>query len=277
MDVTSYLLGKKAGGGGQTINNQNKDITINQNGTTSVSADAGYTGLGTVGITTNVTPDLETKSVTITENGTTTITPTTGKDGISEVEVTTNVSGGGDLSEYFASTTYRNPSEENSIPKQLIKKVPSFQIPYNYTSLSYAFYQCRNLKEVELFDTSNITSMANMFSECSELISVPQFNTQNVTNMANMFNTCTNLTTVPLFNTSKVTTFINMFKFSPGLNDTTLDNVLQMCINAISYSGVKTLATLLGSDGVSHYPASRIQALPHYQDFINAGWTIGYN
>lgn len=132
MDVTSYLLGKQAGGGGGQPSLQNKSVTITENGTqnvtadagydglrnvgittdvqpslqnksltisenttTSISADSGYDGLDTVSVTTNVQPNLETKSVTITENTTTTITPTTGKDGLSSVEVITNVSGGG--------------------------------------------------------------------------------------------------------------------------------------------------------------------------------------
>jgi len=134
MDVTSYLLGKKAGGGGSTPTLQSKDVTITSNGTqtvtpdsgydglsdvdittdvqptlqnknvtinsnttTSISADSNYDGLDTVSVTTNVQPDLESKSVTITENTTTTITPTSGKDGLSSVSVTTNVSGGGGI------------------------------------------------------------------------------------------------------------------------------------------------------------------------------------
>ena len=53
MDVTSYLLGKNAGGG-STPNLQNKEITITQNTTTTVTPDAGYDGLSSVEVTTNV-------------------------------------------------------------------------------------------------------------------------------------------------------------------------------------------------------------------------------
>ena len=89
MDITSYLLGKQAGGG--SANLQAKTVEITENGTQNISADAGYDGLSNVGITTNVQPDLESKSITINSNTTTTITPTSGKDGLSSVEVTTNV------------------------------------------------------------------------------------------------------------------------------------------------------------------------------------------
>ena len=42
------------GGGGVTINNQSKSVDITENGTTEVTADTGYTGLGKVTINTNV-------------------------------------------------------------------------------------------------------------------------------------------------------------------------------------------------------------------------------
>lgn len=62
LDITSYLLGKNASGGGTTINNQN--ITVTENG--EYTADEGYTGLGTV--TVNVPAPSGT--INITENGT---------------------------------------------------------------------------------------------------------------------------------------------------------------------------------------------------------------
>jgi len=92
MDITSYLLGKEAGGGGGSATLQNnKNVTIASNGTTVVNPDEGYDGLKKATITTNVQPNLETKEVTITSNTTTTITPTQGKDGLSSVSVITNI------------------------------------------------------------------------------------------------------------------------------------------------------------------------------------------
>ena len=55
---------------------------------------------------------------------------------------------------------------------------------------------------------------------------------------------------------------------------TNLNNILLSCISATSYTETKTL-TQLGIYSY-RYPASRIQALPNYQDFLNAGWTTGY-
>lgn len=53
MDITSYLLGKKAGGGG-TGNLQEKSVTVTTNTTQNITADTGYDGLSKVALTTNV-------------------------------------------------------------------------------------------------------------------------------------------------------------------------------------------------------------------------------
>lgn len=261
MDITSYLLGKQAGGGS--------------------------------------TPTLQDKSVTITENGTTSVTADSGYDGLSNVSVTTNVSGGG-VDEYFLANTQAGFNGMNGI----IKKVPTLDIantPYfSFSNCSFLeeiegitgtsnrisghqmFYNCYRLKEIPYFDTSSFTTMENFARNCESLSTIPLFNTSNVTTMNYML-ACTNeggydgnvLTYVPAFNTSKVTSFTGMFQGRKNMNDEALDNILQMCIGATSFTGSKTLGQL-GIYSNSGYPASRIQALPHYQDFVNAGWSIGY-
>lgn len=210
----------------ESVNNQNKQVTITSNGTTNVSPDTGYTGLGNVEITTNVGADT-----------------------------------------YFVTTI---SSSSQSIAKYL-KTIPLINTT-GITDLSGMFANCINLITIPLIDTSSVTNMSNMFNACYKLISIPQIDTSNVTNMIAMFGNCTSLETIPLLNTSSVTNFASMFQnTSTHLTDTSLDNILQMCINATSYTGTKTLLTL----GIN-YPPSRIQALLHYQDFIDAGWTLGY-
>lgn len=59
-----------------------------------------------------------------------------------------------------------------------------------------------------------------------------------------------------------------------GIEPTAIDNILQSCITATSYTGVKNLLGLGFSS--TYYPSADIQALPHYNDFISAGWAIGY-
>ena len=155
--------------------------------------------------------------------------------------------GGADLSDYFTSSSLVSSSNK-SVINLLIKKIPPNMITVIGNSTRSFFYYCENLVEAPLFDTSGVI------------------------NMITMFQGCTLLSTIPIYNTSSVENMNSMFAFCGNLTDTSLDNILQMCINAISYTGTKTLSTL----GVitEYYPTSRIEALPHYQDFINAGWTI---
>lgn len=50
----NLIVKQKGGGGGVTINNQEKSLEITENGTTEVTADSGFTGLSKVVVNTNV-------------------------------------------------------------------------------------------------------------------------------------------------------------------------------------------------------------------------------
>lgn len=272
-DVEEYETADVNVSGGGTPTLQDKSVTVTTNGTQNITADSGYDGLNSVALTTNVEPNNQSKEVTITTNGTTTITPDTGYDGLDKVEITTNVSGGGDLSNYF-NTTIGSGSQFRSGVNTMIKTIPA-NTTVNGNSLSYAFNNCQSLTTIPLIDTSNVEWMNNMCSGCSSLTDFPLIDTSNVLSMNSMFNTCPNLQNVPVLNTSKVNNLQSMFGGGDiGLTDESLNNILKMCINATLYSGTKTLAYLGFLS--SQYSAARIQALSNYQDFINAGWTIGY-
>ena len=160
-------------------------------------------------------------------------------------------SGGGGEEEYF-SMSIKNGSSSRPGAVALLKKTPENLTLYPaVTSLGYAFAYCENLVEIGLFDTTKITAMGYMCYSC------------------------TSLETVPAFNTSRVTTMQNAFKDCYNLSKESLDNILVMCAGVASnYSRTKTL-TDLGLTS-TNYSAALIQSLPHYQDFIDAGWTIGY-
>jgi len=167
MDLTSYLLGKEAGGGGGT-------------------------------------PTLQSKSVEITENGQTTVTADSGYDGLSSVAVTTNVSGGGDLSEYFndtiTSTTY---SGLNNGINKILKKIPSpIIVADNVTGLNSCFEGSALTTMPKVIFNSNVTNLNAMFRDCINLtnVDVSGFNTKNVTNFKGMFRECSNLTALNLSN-----------------------------------------------------------------------------
>lgn len=155
-----------------------------------------------------------------------------------------------------------------------LKAIPQFNT-LNVSNMQQMFYKCNNLTEIPQFDTSNVTNTQGMFQSCTKLISIPLLDTNKVTYFNNMFKGCTSLVTVPVLDTSSIKGMSDMFADCLNLSDTTLDNILQMCINANVYTSTKTLVTL-GIRNSTTYPTSRIEALSHYQEFINAGWTIGY-
>lgn len=125
---------------------------------------------------------------------------------------------------------------------------PSFiNIPSGFTSMNNFFKKCYSLKKINLFDTSNITNFSNMCDSCYVLEDIPVFNTSKATNMQNMFN----------FNPNKKVT------------NESLNNILQMCINATSYTGTKTLAYL----GLNATQQATCQTLSNWDAFVAAGWS----
>lgn len=148
----------------------------------------------------------------------------------------------------------------------------------NVTNMDSCFYSAHSFSIMPSLNTSKVTNMKQTFRDCRALQIVPPLNTGKVTTMQNMFTNCYSLKTVPLFDTSSInssTSFSGMFNNCIKLTDASLDNILQMCVNATGYPGTKTLYAM-GFINKGVYPVSRIEALPHYQDFIDAGWTIGY-
>lgn len=116
------------------------------------------------------------------------------------------------------------------------------------------------------------TSLSSFFSSFEHLVKVTLFNTSKITNMSYMFYGCGDLQIIPVFDTSLVTNMQNMFYNCNKLTSESLNNILQMCINATSYTGTKTLAQL----GLSSTQATTCQGLSNYQAFLAAGWTTGY-
>lgn len=130
------------------------------------------------------------------------------------------------------------------------------------------------ITNIDVIDTSDKTNFRGMFKYCRALKTIPLLDTSNGTSFQECFYDCELLENLPVLDLSKATNIKNAFQYCNSLSDTSLDNILQMCIGATSYQATKTLS-FIGFESTK-YPASKIESLPHYQDFINAGWTIGY-
>lgn len=134
------------------------------------------------------------------------------------------------------------------------------------------FKDCINLENIPQFNTTNVTYMENMFNNCQKITELPQLDTQNVTSMFSMCRGCISLVTVPVLDTSKVKTMAYMFADCPNLSDDSLNNILQMSINATAYTDDKHL----NRTGLSEEQATKCTTLSNYQAFTEAGWTTGY-
>ena len=229
----------------------------------------------------NAYDEIATKGGTIPQNKNTDNLPTA---------INSIPSGGGAEDYFVTSGNYNNGY-------RFIKKMPSLTLTRN-GSLSGFLSGYENLEEIGNITATTCNNVSNFFSGCSKLttigtltfgtitradymfytcnniVSVPLFDTSTATNLQQMFRNCDKLETVPVYNWSSATSLSDMFNSSYKLTDQSIDNVLQMCIGATSYTGTKTLYVL--GFRSNPYTTARIQACPHYQDFLNAGWTIGY-
>ena len=140
------------------------------------------------------------------------------------------------------------------------------------TSMNNMFSDCNNLTGIPLLDTSSVTSMNSMFNGCKNLTEIPLLDTGKVTSMVTMFMDCVNLTTIPQLNTSSVIGISDIFNGCINLTTESLNNILQMCVNAVSYTSIKTLAYI----GLTEEQAQTCTTLPNYEAFTAAGWTTGY-
>lgn len=144
------------------------------------------------------------------------------------------------------------------------------------TNLSGIFnnYALSTLPTIKNNSLGNATSLTNAFSY-SSIINIPELITTKITNMRLMCNNCINLVTVPLLDTSSVTNLEKAFYECPNLSDTSLNNIMQMCINAVKYSSSATYRRL-SYIGLSEEQAQKCMTLSNYSAFIEAGWTTGY-
>lgn len=144
------------------------------------------------------------------------------------------------------------------------------------TSANTCFEDCNNLVTAPSINLTGTTNCYRMFHNCLELVNVPSYTLTNCTNLQQMFWNCSKLANIGTITIPSATNLTNMFQSTGNsLTETSRDNILQMCVSATAYTGTKTLANLGFANTM--YTAASWQALEHYNDFITAGWTIGYS
>ena len=240
------VIVKGGGGGGVSINNQDKTVEIVENGTTEVTADAGYTGLGKVMVNVNVPSSGGGEGG---GGGTTPSRPTwTGHadaEGLRAIGWTDE-----DIAYYQENGVnwnaeddqYHLVSDDNkalygvltanniSTYKDRIVYLPKIDTSAN-TSMSSMFEYCYSLVAIPQLDTSKVTSTFYMFRNCSSLVSIPQLDTSSVTTMGSMFSRCYSLTHANIKNA----------KLAYQLNNSSLlskESLLYLINNEVSTSAI---------------------------------------
>ena len=145
------------------------------------------------------------------------------------------------------------------------------------SNFSEMFNGCSSLTYVsDDFDTSSGTNFYRCFYNCSSLENIPSWNLRNGTNLQQLFAGCSSIKNVPPLVITAATNLTNMFQNSgSNLTELSRNNILMMLATASSYTGTKTLAAVGFTS--SMYTAASWQALTNYNDFVTAGWSIGYN
>lgn len=156
---------------------------------------------------------------------------------------------------------------------RIIKYIPKLNTS-NVTNMSQAFNINPELLYVaDNMDMSSCTNLGSTLSNCVQLKTAPIFlNTNKVTSFDSMFREDTELVNLPIYNTNACTSMRFMVSNCPKLSNESLNNIMQMCINAVSYTATKTLKDI----GLSEEQATTCTTLSNYTAFIEAGWITGY-
>lgn len=230
------------------INNQEKSITINSNGTSSVVPDTGYTGISKVDITVDV--------------------PTSGGDGIDLTSLgytaQENTSINTDIQDSIAysQSLLENYTNSTSYSQNYrITFVPLFPCS-GRTSFYRMFSYCINLTTIPSLDTTSGTNFSGMFDGCSSLKFVPQLDTSKNTDFSYLFSDCKSLTSIPALDTKKGDNFQYMFKNCYMLSSIPYLDTSNTTSNITDFSfmffGCRSLSTIPEIDVTKGYTFERM-------------------
>ena len=155
---------------------------------------------------------------------------------------------------------------EQKIGSDILKFADYIQPLNQQTGLYGTFREIVSIGCLDLINVPVANSICSYTSTLKYIGSIK--NTNAVTNISQLFDDCTRLVNIPLFDTSNVTNMQYMIRGCRNLSDESLDNILQMAANSKVTSN-KTWVSLAEAT----YTLGKISSLPHYQDFLNAGWT----
>ncbi len=275
-DVEDYQNADVNVSGGEA-NLQSKEVTITENGTTTVGADSGYDGLSQVGITTNV-PNNPDWSIIGYQS-----TPKAISDAITYAK---QIYDNWDSSITSVASMFNKSTNLVLLPEVDTSNVETFinfcneargliYVPTlntgSATNMNSAFLSVA-VKEFSFTDTSSVKRFSNTFGNNKVLETTPNINTESALDMSGIFKDCGALKNVLVYDLAEATNLQSMFTNCTSLTNESLNNIMEMLIGATSYGGTKTLKNI----GLSSTQATTCQTLSNWDAFVTAGWSSGY-
>ena len=159
-----------------------------------------------------------------------------------------------------------------------LKEVKGIDFVNPNTSAYWMFCGCDSLEIFpEMKNTQNVVDFARAFQECKKLKTIEYFDTSNANDLSYMCIGCSELVNFPALNASKtrIGGLSDMFSNCPNLSDESLNNILAMCISANATHanaayGNKSLTQYLKLTSIQ---ANKCKSLSNWSAFIAAGWT----
>lgn len=229
---------------------EEKQVTITKAKTTEIiTPDADVYGLSKVEVSTDI--PLESKQITITENGTTTIEASEGFEGIESVEVTTDVNDGLDFSEIYDA---EQANEINLDYKKWINYAKAVKSSWDGMRTSFnasSYFGNPTFKQIMYFpkvDWSNVKTVR--FDSCYALKRI-YFKNLKPTNADYLFFRCLSLEGFEGIDFSECTSMVNSFGLCGYFGEVELNttsrllNIDSLCMDSIGIRAIK-----LNTDGV---------------------------
>ena len=143
------------------------------------------------------------------------------------------------------------------------------------TNMSNMFQYCYGLSEIgDVNPNDNSVSMASMFQYCSSLKRVKSISITKSNNNSSIFSGCSNLETVGEIRTTLTSlSSTNMFENCPNLSNDTLKVILKFLKKLTNQS---TSNKKLKYFGLSSTQATLCTTFDEWTELSNNGWTTGY-
>lgn len=168
-----------------------------------------------------------------------------------------------------------------------LKKVGDLDLT-NAENCGSIFSNCQSLTTIGTIKpptkTLNTLLGESMFASCAKIVDAPNFDTSKFTSLRGMFTGCTGLKNVPVYDFSGIkqpsstssysNSPIYMFSNCKYLTNESLNNIMASALTAtnITSSTFKTLKAL----GFSSAQANICITLSNWSDLEEAGWTTGF-